>query len=300
MFDHSQIPLFKIENALLAQKQVTIYVKRDDLIHPQISGNKWRKLEHHIAAFRQGNFDAILSFGGAYSNHLYALAAAGQLLQIRTIGIVRGEKPITPNITLQFAEQAGMQLHYVSRTDYRNKNESDFLTALQENVGNVYIVPEGGAGVNGMKGCVNIAAETQEIHYDYVCCACGTGTTLAGITVGLEQFQVKAIPLGFAVLKQGDFLYVDIKNMLQNYYGNTSNLPHFELCLDYHFGGYAKQKPALLDFVQRFSEQYFPIEPVYTGKLFYGLFDLVEKNYFKPNTTILAIHTGGMRNSYEL
>lgn len=298
MFDFAQIPLFKIENTLLVEKKITLYVKRDDLIHPQISGNKWRKLEHHIAAFQRGNFDSILSFGGAYSNHLYALAAVGKLLNIKTIGIVRGEKPITPNITLQFAEQAGMQLHYVSRADYRNKNENSFLAQLRQQFGNVYIVPEGGAGTNGMKGCVNIVAETQHLKYDYVCCACGTGTTLAGIIAGLQTYQVKAIPLGFAVLKRADFLCQDINFLLQKYYAITENLPPFELCLDYHFGGYAKQKPELSDFVQQFSEQYFPIEPVYTGKLFYGLFDLIEKNHFAPNTTILAIHTGGMRNSY--
>ena len=260
-------PLEELHDDAIEAAGIRLFVKRDDLIHPEISGNKWRKLKHNITAFQKGDYDAILTFGGAYSNHIHATAAAGQLFGIKTIGLIRGEKTIPLNKTLTDAQQWGMQIEYVDRTTYREKSSTEFLDNLKQQFGNILIIPEGGANEQGVKGCEEIISEI-DIDFDMICCACGTGTTVSGL---INSTDKKVI--GFPVLKGGDFLREEINH----YVGDKS----YELQTDYHFGGYAKTKPELFDFINNFENKHqILLDQVYTGKLFYGVYDLMKKGFF--------------------
>jgi 1-aminocyclopropane-1-carboxylate deaminase len=292
------IPLQELQDPELHTYGVQIMVKRDDLIHPQISGNKWRKLKYNLAAARQQGHHTLLTFGGAYSNHILAVAAAGELAGFTTIGIIRGEQHEPLNSTLQWASNHGMVLHYIDRESYRQKSEKNFQQQLIEKFGPCYIIPEGGSNGYAVQGCAEIIAELPAT-YNYITTACGTGGTLAGLIAGLPG-EKKA--LGFAALKGAQFLYDDVQRLLEAYdalaqTGRTSNFNNWEINLDYHFGGYAKSKPELLEFIKKFiTRNSILIEPVYTGKMFFGLYDLVRKGYFKRGETIVALHTGGLRN----
>jgi 1-aminocyclopropane-1-carboxylate deaminase len=280
-------PLQRLLDPEIAGFGVEIWVKRDDLIHPQISGNKWRKLKYNIEIAKKEGYAKILTFGGAFSNHIYATAAAGQILGLHTIGIIRGERVEPLNSTLAFAESVGMELHFIDRETYRQKNSQDQLDSYQKSFSPVYIIPEGGANSSGVKGCEEIVDEIQ-IPFNYICCACGTGTTLSGIINSLSPFQ-KAI--GFPVLKGGEFLHDEIVKQLK-----CPKISNFHLETDYHFGGYAKWNAELESFMERFEKvNLFRLEPVYTGKLFYGLYDLIKKGYFPKGSRIVAVHTGGLR-----
>jgi len=287
-----QAPLQQLQHPLLAQRNLTLWVKREDLLHPHISGNKWRKLKYNLQEAKAQSKETILTFGGAYSNHIAATAAAGAEFGFKTIGIIRGEEHLPLNPTLAFATQQGMELHYVSRELYRHKNEPDFLAELAAKYNQPYIVPEGGTNQLAVKGCTEIV-EDITIDFDVICCASGTGGTIAGIIAGLKgQKQV----LGFPALKGGDFLETEIEQLSYSYSG--ANYSNWQLITDYHFGGYAKVKPELLQFIQAFQEEHqIPLEPVYTGKMFYGLFDLIFKGYFPEGTRIVAVHTGGLQGN---
>jgi 1-aminocyclopropane-1-carboxylate deaminase len=268
---------------------VQVLVKREDLIHPQVSGNKWRKLKYTIAEAKKQGKKTLLTFGGAYSNHILATAAIGKLEGFRTIGIIRGEEHSPLNTTLEFAQSCQMQLEYMDRTTYREKNSEQVISQLQEQFGDFFLIPEGGTNQLALKGCAEIAQEV-ELDYDYVCTACGTGGTLAGIIAGLDG-KKKAI--GFPVLKGADFLETEISQLLAEFGCQATN---WELQLDYHFGGYAKKKPELKSFIDNFQKKHqLEIEFVYTAKLFFGIYDLIRKGYFEQGSTVLAIHTGGLR-----
>jgi 1-aminocyclopropane-1-carboxylate deaminase len=276
-------PLQRIENELTRQHNISLFIKRDDLIHPEISGNKWRKLKYNIEQARTEHKDILLTFGGAYSNHITAAAAAGKYLGFNTIGIIRGEAVLPLNKSLQFAKDCGMQFFFVDRATYRNKIVCP--DALHLNLESAYVIPEGGANDLGAKGCAEIADEITT-DFDYICCACGTGTTIAGIANNLKAHQ-KAI--GFPVLKNGAFLYDEIRKL---------SAADFQLSTAYHFGGYAKTTPELIQFIKDFYLEYnILLDYVYTGKLLYGIFDLIAKNYFPENSTIIAVHTGGVMNA---
>jgi len=280
-------PLQRILDPEIAGFGVDLWVKRDDIIHPHVSGNKWRKLKYNIAEAQQKGFPKLLTFGGAFSNHIYATAAAGHIFGIETIGIIRGEQVEPLNSTLAFAESLGMHLHFVSREKYRLKTQSEELQAYLELFGNVYIIPEGGANSLGVKGCEEIVPEIN-ILFDFICCACGTGTTLAGIINSLGENQHA---IGFPVLKADTFLENDVHPKL-------SKLDPTQFCLnsDYHFGGYAKWDAELEEFMDRFEKfNQITLEPVYTGKLFYGIYDLIKKKRFPEGSKVIALHTGGLR-----
>jgi 1-aminocyclopropane-1-carboxylate deaminase len=287
-----QAPLQEIKHPLLTQHQLTLWVKREDLLHQHISGNKWRKLKYNLQAAKAQGKETILTFGGAYSNHIAATAAAGAEFGFKTIGVIRGEEHLPLNPTLQFATQQGMELHYVSRELYRHKNDTEFIAELAVKYKQPYIVPEGGTNQLAVKGCTEIVADI-DIDFDVICCASGTGGTIAGIIAGLAgEKQV----LGFPALKGGEFLREDIDELVYNYSGE--HYSNWQLITDYHFGGYAKVKPELLQFIKEFQEEHhIPLEPVYTGKLFFGLFDLISKGYFPEGTLIIAIHTGGLQGN---
>ncbi len=277
-------PLQKIENELTRKFNIHLFLKRDDLIHSEISGNKWRKLKYNLEAAKRENKDTILTFGGAYSNHITATAAAGKYLGLRTIGIIRGEKYQPLNKSLQFAKDCGMQLHYVNRTDYKLFNIQHSLLNIDEN--KVFILPEGGANELAIRGCAEITNEI-DVDFDYIVSACGTGTTIAGIASNLKTNQ-KAI--GIAVLKHDKIS----DEIIQKYdiQHSSFNIHH------YSFNGYAKTTPELIQFIKNFYfEHHVLLDYVYTGKMMYGIFDLISKSYFPENSTIIAVHTGGVMNA---
>ena len=269
---------------------MTLFVKREDLVDYELGGNKWRKMKYNLAAAAEQNHDTVLTFGGAYSNHIYATAAAGKRLGFRSIGIIRGEAHTPLNPTLQFASDCGMQLEYVDRTTYRNKASAEYIEKLKNKFGRFYLLPEGGSNVLALRGCAELVTEIEQ-EFDYVCCACGTGATLAGIISGLKAEQ-KAI--GFPVLKGGGFLTEEIQHFLEQ--ANSEPLANWQLNTDYHFGGYAKTTPELFAFIEQFKEDFdIPLDGVYTGKMFYGLFDLIRKGFFPKGSRIVAIHTGRLQ-----
>lgn len=269
--------------------QVELFLLREDLIHPEISGNKFRKLKYNLLEFSKGNYDAILTFGGAYSNHISATAAAGKEFNIPTIGIIRGEElaeKIAENPTLSFAQNAGMKLKFISREQYRNKSNPEFLEKLKSEFGNIYILPEGGTNQLAVKGCEEILNEhTKEFHF--ITCAVGTAGTISGIIKSSENQQ---ITLGFPALKDGGFLSDEI-----NRFTNRSN---FKLINDYHFGGYAKVNNELLEFINDFKRQFdVTLDAVYTGKMMFGIFQMIQNGFFPKGTKVLAVHTGGIQGN---
>ncbi|MCW8831287.1 MAG: pyridoxal-phosphate dependent enzyme [Gammaproteobacteria bacterium] len=285
-------PLQRLQSPLLETAGVNLSVKREDLVDYELGGNKWRKMKYNLEAATQQNHNTLLTFGGAYSNHIYATAAAGKRLGLRTIGIIRGEAHNPLNPTLQFARDCGMQLEYLDRTRYRNKTGPEFIESLRKKYGRFYLLPEGGSSTLALKGCAEIIEEIDE-NFDFICSACGTGGTLAGLISGLKA-QHKAI--GFAVLKGGGFLSGNIQNFLQQ--ANAESSASWQIKTDYHFGGYAKTKPELWTFIEQFKKDFdIPLDGVYTGKMFYGLFDLIKTGYFPKSSRIIAIHTGGLQGN---
>jgi 1-aminocyclopropane-1-carboxylate deaminase len=265
---------------------ISLVMKREDLIHPFVSGNKFRKLKYNLLQAKTENQSTLLTFGGAYSNHIAAVAYAGKEKGFQTIGIIRGDElgdKIESNPTLKFAQECGMQFEFVSREDYRLKTDSAFLEQLENKFGSFYLIPEGGTNAFAIKGCEEILTQEDGI-FDYVACAIGTGGTISGVINSAFRYQKI---LGFPALK-GDFLQDEIRNFVQN--------ENWELITEYHFGGYAKVNDELIAFINWFFEQtQIPLDPVYTGKMVFGVFDLINKNYFPENSKILLIHTGGLQ-----
>ncbi|MCS7017510.1 MAG: pyridoxal-phosphate dependent enzyme [Cytophagales bacterium] len=270
-----------------------VSVLRLDLLHPHIHGNKWFKLKYNLQQAQVEGKTTLLTFGGAYSNHLRATAAAGHYFGFHTIGYVRGEPTASLNPVLQFACQMGMELRYLSRNDYRSiHQQQDMLAWLQVRFPNecfddCYILPEGGSNALAIKGCAEIWQYVSE-NFDYALCACGTGCTLAGLVLGNPDVKV----LGVSVLK-GNFLTATVQQLLTEV--PPPRVGHWEVIEDYHFGGYARTTPALNNFIRDFMSRYhIPLEPVYTGKLFYALTDLLCKKYFADGSRLLILHTGGI------
>lgn len=265
---------------------IELYIKREDLLHPLISGNKFRKLKYNIAQAQKENKKALLTFGGAFSNHILATAAAGKEYEFNTIGVVRGNElkdNYQQNSTLSKAEQLGMQFYFTERELYRNKEDESFVKTLKEKFGDFYLVPEGGTNELAIKGCEEILSEDDK-EFDFVCCAVGTGGTISGIINSSHENQEI---IGFPALK-GDFLSNDICKFVTK--------KNWKLILDYHFGGYGKVKPELISFLNQFYEETkIPLDPIYTGKMMFGIIDLIKKGYFAKNSKILAIHTGGLQ-----
>lgn len=277
----------KLDSPFLQAHEIELSLKRDDLIHAAVSGNKWRKLKYNLLEAQKKGIKQLITFGGAYSNHIAATASAGNLLGIKTIGVIRGEEGFE-NETLLLAQKNGMKLHFVSRTDYRQKNELDFRAELISRFGDSLIVPEGGANALGVLGCQEILEEVNEV-YDVVACSAGTGTTASGICKRLKKEKL----LVFPALKGGQFILEEMKA-----HCTPKQIKQVELQLDYHFGGYAKTKPELIEFYFQFLKDFnIELDLVYTSKMMYGLYDLIQKQYFPRGTKILAIHTGGVQGN---
>lgn len=288
MFQLPHSPLTLIKDAVPASYNIKLYIKRDDLIHPTVTGNKWRKLKFNLIEAKEKGFDQLLTFGGAYSNHIYATAAAGKEFGFKTVGIIRGDE-LTPdsNDTLRYAHNCGMELIFVTRLDYNFRNR------LTRQYGEkFYVLPEGGTNHLAIKGVNEMVDEIYEvIDPDFVCSAVGTGGTLAGIVSGVRG-TTKAI--GFASLKGKGLLKGQIEKLLPFE-------KEFELNEQYHFDGYAKTTPELIDFIKGFEERNpnIQLEQVYTGKMMFGIYDLIKKGYFPENSIIVAVHTGGLQGRCE-
>jgi 1-aminocyclopropane-1-carboxylate deaminase len=286
-------PVQEVNDLVLEGSGVRLLMKRDDLIHEHISGNKWRKLKYNLAEAVQQNHHTVLTFGGAYSNHIVATAFACRKAGLESIGIIRGEDDPT-NPTLTFARENGMQLQFVPREEYRDmkQGETHPMAFLQEKFGRCYVIPEGGANGMGVRGCAEILPEVEE-HFDVVCCAAGTGATLAGLALTLKDHQRL---IGFPALKGGDFLNDEVERLIGESNLRPPTTVNLQLSTEYHFGGYAKLTPQLLDFIRGFTERTgIPLDPVYTGKMLFGIYDMIARSRFEKGATILAIHTGGLQ-----
>jgi 1-aminocyclopropane-1-carboxylate deaminase len=265
---------------------VKVFIRREDLIHPFVSGNKFRKLKYNLQQAAKENHQTLLTFGGAYSNHIAATAFAGKEKGFNTIGIIRGDElasKIEENPTLKFAQKCGMNFEFVKREAYRLKDTFDFIANLKDKYGSFYLIPEGGTNAFAVSGCEEILTKEDAI-YDYICCAIGTGGTIAGIS---NSASTKQKVLGFPSLK-GDFLQKDIRNFAKK--------DNFSFISDYHFGGYGKVNEELIAFINLFyKKNKIPLDPIYTGKMVFGVIDLIKKKYFPENSKILLIHTGGIQ-----
>jgi 1-aminocyclopropane-1-carboxylate deaminase len=285
------IPLQRIHDEITDKFGLNLYVLRTDLNHPFISGNKLFKLKYNLEEAKRQDKKSILTFGGAFSNHIAATAVAGKEYGFKTIGVIRGDKTDKLNPTLKFAVGQGMELHFVSREAYKNRNNPPFLNTLQHQYSYPYIIPEGGANEQGIKGCMEIK-DYVAIPFDHICCPCGTGTTLAGIILSLKEEQNA---IGFQVLKGENYIRNEVRSWLDRFQCNKNN---WDINEQYHFGGYAKRTPELIEFTERFEKQHgIPLEFVYTGKMMFGIYDLIKKDYFPKGKTIIAVHTGGLQGN---
>ena len=266
---------------------IELFIKREDKLHPIISGNKFRKLNYNIQEAKKLGHTTLLTFGGAFSNHILAVAGAGAEFGFKTIGIIRGEElenKIAENPTLAKAQELGMQFYFVTRTAYRDKEEKMFVNHLQEMFGDFYLIPEGGTNELAIKGCEEILTDTDKVYFTHVACAVGTGGTISGLINSSGQNQQI---IGFSSLK-GAFLSDVIRNFVVKTNWNIND--------SYHFGGYGKVNDELIQFLNSFySQTNIPLDPVYTGKMVFGVLDLIAKAYFPSNSKILMIHTGGLQ-----
>ena len=286
-----KVVITKIHDEAWMKNSITLSLLRLDQIHPVVSGNKIFKLQYFLQKAIITN-KKIITFGGAFSNHLAATAAACKHYHLHCIGVVRGERPVILSDTLSYCVQQGMQLEFVSRSAYQEKFQEPFLQTLLIKFGDHILIPEGGFSKEGVKGAAEIYNYFADENYTHICCPVGTATTLGGlISAAHPSLQI----IGFSALKHIDF-EERIKYLL-------NDVPSKNYCLisDYHFGGYAKQTNDLINFMNTFYEHYsIPLDFVYTGKMMYGVFDLINKDYFAPHSKILCIHTGGLQGNCSL
>lgn len=266
---------------------IELYIKREDLVHPIISGNKFRKLKYNLQEAKRLGCKKLLTFGGAFSNHIVAVAGAGAEFGFETIGIIRGEElqdKIQENPSLLKAQQFGMQFNFVDRNQYRDKMDPNFLALLTARYGSFYLIPEGGTNELAIRGCEEILTAADKIAFSHICCAVGTAGTLSGI---INAANANQQIIGFSSLK-GSFLSEVICNFAQQ--------KNWSVIESYHFGGYGKVTDELIRFMNAFYDKYqVPLDPIYTGKMMFGILDLIQQNYFPPHSKIVAIHTGGLQ-----
>ncbi|WP_207944719.1 1-aminocyclopropane-1-carboxylate deaminase/D-cysteine desulfhydrase [Actinomadura rubrisoli] len=276
-------PVLELEDDRAARRGLRLFLKRDDLVHPELPGNKWRKLKHNIAPAREHG--TLLTFGGAYSNHIRATAAAGRAFGFATIGIIRGEEHRPLNASLSYAERMGMRLGYLDRASYRRKHEPEVVAALRERWGDFYLLPEGGSNAPALRGCAELGAEVP--GFDVVCCPCGTGGTLAGLAAGLGPGQRA---LGFSVLK-GGFLGAEVERLQREAYGGRRG--DWGVEHGFHFGGYARRTDELDAFIDDFARRHgIVLERIYVAKMMFGILSLAERGAFAEGTRVLAVITG--------
>jgi 1-aminocyclopropane-1-carboxylate deaminase len=286
-------PLQVVTHPLLTDKKVQLTIKRDDLIHPDIAGNKWRKLKYNLLYAEAHKKTHLLSFGGAFSNHIHALAAACYHFPFQATGIIRGEAHYASNPTLAQAQQWGMTLQFVDRKTYRLREQPEYLARLQEQYPEAHLIPEGGSNALAIAGVEEIVTELMEQHagtIDHLFTATGSAGTLAGLISGVAKYSPTTQVHGIAVLKNAHYLQNQIKQWL------NEEKVSWHLHTNNHEGGYGKISKPLADFCHQFTHQtHIPIEPIYTGKMLYALWQLIEQDYFETGSNIVAIHTGGLQ-----
>lgn len=290
MLSLHQTPVIQqIHEELFSEAGVELFIKREDLIHPTVSGNKWRKLKYNLLEARKRGHHTLLTFGGAYSNHIYATAAAAKESGFKSIGIIRGEEQTELNPTLRFAVSQGMHLSYMDRATYRDKMNPKVLEYLSEKFSDFYLIPEGGTNEFAIKGTEEII-DNSVTEFDCLCVSVGTGGTLAGMIKGMKGHQSI---IGFSALK-GEFMYDEVRKIVMDH--SISPEKNWSINTTYHFGGYAKVKPDLLNFMKEFELKHeLLLDPIYTGKMLFGIYDLIRKGFYKSGSKILAIHTGGLQ-----
>lgn len=293
LLEYHETPVVEIRHPLIEKNGIQLFVKREDLNHRFISGNKWWKLKYNLQAAAEAGYKRLLTFGGAYSNHIYATAAACREYGLDSVGVVRGEGQPTLSPTLAFARSQGMHLHFVTRSEYRQKTDPAFLSTLEERFGKCFVVPEGGTNIHGIHGAEDFVDEIRSLPFDTIFVPVGTGGTICGIIAGLDgRKEIVGVP----VLKPGDFLRQEIASYLQMYCNNQFS--NWSLLTDYHHGGYAKISSELVAFMGMMrTECNLPLDHVYTGKLLFAVFREIEKLVYKRGTTILAVHTGGLQGT---
>ncbi|PRY85902.1 1-aminocyclopropane-1-carboxylate deaminase/D-cysteine desulfhydrase [Mongoliibacter ruber] len=285
----TQIATQELHAELLSAFDLRLFIRRLDQIHPLVSGNKFFKLKYNLFQAKNEGKNRLLTFGGAFSNHIHALSAAAKEEGFQAIGVIRGEEIFPLNPTLGFAQQNGMILHFVDRSSFRDKNKPEFINELRRHFGDFYLIPEGGTNSLAIEGTAEILKKADDI-FTHIACSIGTGGTISGLAQSMNKGQHL---LGFSSLK-GDFIHQEIKELLIR----EGIVPKGEFTIldSYHFGGYGKFKPELIKFLKEFYGQFqIPLDPVYTGKMMYGLFDLIQKNYFPRGSRILCMHTGGLQ-----
>jgi 1-aminocyclopropane-1-carboxylate deaminase/D-cysteine desulfhydrase-like pyridoxal-dependent ACC family enzyme len=283
-----------VVNKLFTQNDITLSALRLDAIHPVVSGNKLFKLQYFLEDALQSPHKTILTFGGAYSNHLLATAFACRQAGLKSIGIVRGEESKELSHTLQNCIEFGMQLKFISREKYSIKDDDNFIAALKNDLGECIVIPEGGYHPSGAKGAGLIMDLIKQENYSHICTASGTATTLAGLLQNANKNQqIISVP----VLKGMDDTIERLKFLTQNNFEQNQ----LTLFTEYHFGGYAKKTAALISFMNDLWQQYsLPTDFVYTAKLFYAVLDKIKLGYFKAGSNILCLHTGGLQGNLSL
>jgi 1-aminocyclopropane-1-carboxylate deaminase len=277
----------ELHDGRLADAGVRVLLKRDDLINPDIPGNKWRKLRYNLEAARAQDHDVLLTFGGAYSNHIRATAAAGYHFGFSTVGVIRGEEHLPLNPVLAYAARRGMRLTYLDRITYRNKTSPEVIAGLRDRFGRCYLLPEGGSNELAVRGCAEIPAEISQ-PFDVICCPCGTGGTLAGIAQGLGEGQRA---LGFSVLKGGEFLVRQVTELQVLSSGAPSG--NWAIEHSFHFGGFARRGPSLDRFIADFAQRHgLELNWVYTAKMMYGIYALAGQPTLPAGSTVVAVITG--------
>lgn len=271
----------------LRQRNVRLLLKREDLIHPEPTGNKWRKLKYNPTRATEQDESTLLIFGGAYSNHIKATAAAGYHLGFKTIGIIRGEQHLPLNESLAHATARGTTLFYMDRSTYRRKMDPEVIAALHDRFGDFFLIPEGGSNAEALDGCAEIAREIDS-DFDLICCACGTGGTLAGVSAGLQDGQRT---LGFSALKDGRFLGDEVARLQRQRYGRA--FENWSIECEFHFGGFARRNAEFTAFIDSFERrQGLRLEWIYVAKMMHGLFTLIERGVVTDGTTVIALITG--------
>jgi 1-aminocyclopropane-1-carboxylate deaminase len=283
---YQETPVQEIKEKFIADAGLRLLLKREDLNHPYVSGNKWWKLKYNLQAANESPQKTVVTYGGAYSNHIFSTAAAASELGLGSIGIIRGEETPPLNPTLLFAKEKGMELRYISREAYRLKHEEYENFRRQ----GYCVIPEGGSNILAVKGVMEFVQKLGD-DYDYLCCPVGTGGTLAGLVRGADRSK-KIV--GFSALKGGQFLSGEIQKLGT---GQKMEDTKWQLMHDFHFGGYAKTTPELLKFIEQFYRDHaLPLDFIYTGKMMAGIYDLIRKGFFPKGATILALHTGGLQS----
>jgi 1-aminocyclopropane-1-carboxylate deaminase len=288
LLSYQETPVSEIQHPNLEKSGVRVLMKREDLNHPFISGNKWWKLKYNLQEALYQDQHTLLTYGGAFSNHIYATAAAAKELGLKSIGLIRGEETLPLNPTLRFAKDCGMKLHYLSRKDYREIDSASQIKSLQKAFGEFYRIPEGGTNGLAVKGCAEFGRALDLVDCNFICLPVGTGGTMAGVINGVSSS--KKI-LGIAVLNEGAFLEKEIEKLLAQ-----RRTDQWKVLTEYAFGGYARRSPVVLNFIETFfAHNHIPLDFIYTAKMMCAVFDLIEKQYFEKGSTILAIHTGGLQ-----